>query len=176
MLTKDEREQVRAEVSPEFAAYLTVLEQTGCRPYSEASNLSAPDIDWENGRTILRKHKNAKKGKTRIVYFPPDLLAMLKDLALRHPTGPLLRNRLGNAWVRSNVNHYTRRVYRKLKMEKFCPYSYRATYITDALVKGVPVEVVAELVGSSPKVIWAHYSSVAKKPDAMRAAALKAVS
>ena len=176
VLTKQERETVRVNVSPDFATYLTVLEQTGCRPYSEAANLSAPDIDWENGRTVLRKHKNANKGKTRVVYFPPALLDVLKGLAAKYPTGPLLRNRLGNAWARPNVNHYTRRVYRKLKMEKFCPYSYRATYITDALVKGVPVEVVAELVGSSPKVIWAHYSSVAKKPDAMRAAALQAVS
>lgn len=105
VLTKDERDRVRAAVSPSFAAYLTVLEQTGCRPYSEAANLSASDIDWDNGRTVLRKHKNAKKGKTRIVYFPPALLTMLKGLAEQHPEGPILRNRLGNPWVRSNVNH-----------------------------------------------------------------------
>lgn len=176
VLSADERRRAAAAVSPHFRDFLAVLEQTGCRPFSEAAKLTAGGIDWENGSALLKAHKTADKGKRRVVFFPPALLARLAELAARHPAGPLLRNRLGNAWTRSNVGKYLDRVGRGLGVEPFVAYSYRASYITDALIKGVPVEVVAELVGTSAKMIWQHYASVARRPDALKAAALKAVS
>ena len=60
---------------------------------------------------------------------------------------------LGNAFADEEVAEFAARVRRFL-----------------GLAAEEPVEVVAELAGSSPKVIWAHYSAIAKKPDAMRAA------
>jgi site-specific recombinase XerD len=54
-------------------------------------------------------------------------------------------------------------------------YALRHTYITNALIRGVPVEVLAELVGNTPQVLHRHYAHVAKDTTALKAAALKAV-
>ncbi len=176
VLSAEERKLILAAVSPRFRDFLTVLEQTGCRPFSEAAKLTAAAIDWEKGKAVLRDHKTAGKGKARVIYFPPAVLEMLRALAHLHPTGPLLRNRLGNAWRKDNVSHYLIRAAELLGIPEFTAYAFRHTFITDALTKGVPVEVVAELTGNSPRIIHAHYSHIDRKADALREAAVRAVS
>jgi integrase len=175
LLTPEERERIKAAVSWRMRDFLEVLEQTGCRPFSEAAKLEAKDVDFEKGRSVRRKHKNEKKGKTRTIYFPPKALERLKELAEKYPTGPLLRNRRGNAWTRISASHYLTRVCKKLKMPQVTAYAFRHTYITEALVRGVPVDVLAELVGNSPAVLRKNYSHIAQMDDALAAAALKAV-
>jgi integrase len=176
VLSTEERGLILKSVSPRFREFLTVLEQTGCRPFSEAAKLTAAMLDWEKGRAVLRNHKTAGKGKPRVIYFPPAVLEVLRGLADEHPTGPLLRNRLGNAWRKDNVSHYLIRTAELLGIPEFTAYAYRHTYITDALTKGVPVEVVAELTGNSPRIIHAHYSHIDRRADALRDAAVRAVS
>jgi integrase len=155
ILSPDERGRILAAVSPAFRDFLRVLEQTGFRPFSEVARLAAADVDFGQGRAVLKKHKNAGKGKQRVIYFPAALLTRLAELAAERPTGPLLRNRLGNKWTPSNVGHYLERV--EVGLEPFVCYDFRHSYVTDALTKGVPVEVVAELVGTSARVIHAQY-------------------
>ncbi|HYH65649.1 MAG TPA: tyrosine-type recombinase/integrase [Urbifossiella sp.] len=176
VLTPEERRKVIAAASPNFRAFLTVIDQTGCRPFSEAGKMTAAMIDFEEGKAVLKEHKNAKKGKSRVLFFPPDALAVLRELAEKHPTGLLFRTRFGTKWTRSAAATNLQRIRKALKMEPFVCYDFRHSYISAALVKGVPVEVVAELVGTSAKIIWSNYASVEKVPGAMRAAALKAVS
>ena len=159
-----------------FHDFLTVLFATGMRPFSEASQLTAAMIDWGQKRAVFARHKNAKKGKKRVVYFPPEALAVLTRLAKAYPDGPLLRNARGAAWKRDTVHDRMKRLCDLLGFPHANIYSVRHTYITDALIRGVPVEVVAELVGSSPKIIHAHYAGIDKKADARQAAAIQAVS
>lgn len=176
VLTDDERRKLLGRAAPNFRDLLTVIDLTGCRPFSEAAKLTAEKIDFENARAKLKEHKNAKKGKSRVIFFPPDALAVLKRLAEKYPTGLLFRTRLDTRWTRSAVATNLQRLRKELEIEPFVAYDFRHTYISNALVKGVPVEVLAELVGTSARVIWEYYASVEKVSGAMEAAALKAVS
>ena len=175
VLTRDEQRRVFERVSPAFRDFLTVLVKTGCRPFTEAARLTAAAIDFEKGRSAFTKHKNAKKGKPRVVYYPPPVLARLKELAEERPEGLLFRNRQGDAWNRDNVSKYLGHVAADLGIERFPCYSLRTTYISAALAKGVPVETVAALCGNSPRIIYQHYNSVDKREDALRDASLKAI-
>ncbi len=176
VLTSGERERIKAEVSEDLRDFLTTLELTGCRPFSEAAKLTAQDIDWEKGRAMLIKHKTAKKtGRPRLIYFPPPLLARLKERAERYPEGPLFRNRLGNPWTSDTAGKYLRRACEKLGIEGVTSYTIRHSFISTALVKGVPVETVAVLAGNTPKTIWSSYDQVDRMHEALQAAAIKAV-
>jgi integrase len=175
VLSADEEAALLAGVDGCFRDFVLVLLRTGMRPYSEAAKLSAGMIDWAEGRAVLREHKNAKKGKGRVVYFPPEVLEVLRRLAREHPAGPLLRNARAAAWAKDAVHDRIRRVCEDAGIEHFNAYALRSTYVTNALIRGVPVEVVAELVGTSPKMIHAHYAAVNKKTDALKEAARRAV-
>jgi integrase len=176
VLSSEEEETLLKNAVGCFRDFVFVLLKTGMRPFSEAAKLTAAMINWEEGSAVLKEHKNAGKGKTRVVYFAPEVLNLLKKLAACHREGPLLRNARDVAWRRDTMYSRVTRLCEEIGMDHFNVYALRASFITNAIIKGVPVEVVAELVGTSAKMIWAHYSAVNKKTDALKAAALKAVS
>lgn len=176
ILTREERERVLAAVTNKtFKLFLRFLEQTGARPYSEAAQITAELIDWDGECVPLVKHKNARKGKKRTIYLTDESRAILRELVTLRPTGPLFRTRFDRAYNRSNIIKAFRRLEAKLKIERFNPYSYRHTYITEALERGLTADIVAELVGNTPKTIAKYYSHLEAKKDTLRAAAKKAV-
>jgi integrase len=176
LLTAEERKRIEGAVSARMNDFLFILSQTGCRPFSELAKLTADMIDFEKGRAVLEVHKTAKKtGRVRQIYFPPPALERLKELAVLRPTGPLLVNRYGTAWTANTAGYYIRRVCKKLGIKGVSSYTIRHSWITGALVRGVPVEVVAELAGNSPAVIHKNYSQIDKMTEALQAAAKKAV-
>jgi hypothetical protein len=137
-LTKEERERVLAAVRNEtFKLFLRFLEQTGARPYSEAAPITAEMIDWDGECIPLKKHKNARKGKKRVIYLTDEAQAILRELVEMRPTGPLFRTRYDHAYNRSNIIKAFRRLEETLGIERFNPYSYRHTFITDALERGL---------------------------------------
>ncbi len=176
VLTPDESARLLEAATSPFKDFLAILLATGMRPFSEAAKLTAAMIDWGQGRVVLREHKNAKKGKSRVVYFPPDTLALLAGLARRHPTGLLFRNVRGAAWKRDTVHSRQSRLCLKLGIPHASVYSARSGFITAALFKGVPVEAAAELVGTSAKMIWSNYAGIDKNAAAMASFAARAVS
>jgi integrase len=178
ILSKEERQQVLAAVkhNDTFRLFLEFLEQTGARPYSEAAQITAEMIDWDEGRIPLAKHKNARKGKKRYIYLTEKAKAILKELCKKRPTGPLFRTRNDQAYNRSNILGTFRRMEKRLGIKRFNPYSYRHTYITEALERGLTADIVAELVGNSPKTIAKYYSHLESKKKTLQEAARKAVS
>jgi len=176
VVTPEERQKILAVVTPRFRDFLRVLELTGARPFSEIARLTAADVDFAAGTVTLKRHKTAKKtGKPRVIHLVPAALEIVTRLAARHPTGLLFRNRLGGPWTRTACYIRLRTAAGKTGVSGVTPYTYRHTYITEALIKGVPVEVVAALVGNSPQNIHKFYSHVGKDTAALKAAALKAV-
>lgn len=174
VITEAEMEKIKAVVTPGFYDFLFVCWKTGARPYSEVARLEAKDVDFAAGTATLLRHKTVRKtGRPRVLYFTPEVLSLLKTLAERHPTGPLFRTRRGTAWNASSGWKQFEVVEKKAGVEGFT-YALRHTRITEALIKGVPVEVVAELVGNTPEVLHKHYSHVGKDTSAMKAAAAKA--
>jgi integrase len=155
--------------------FILFLEQTGCRPFSEAAQVTAAMVNWEDGSILLEKHKNAKKGKTRKIYLTPALLTRLRQLAERHPEGPLLRRPNGEPWNRQDAGAAFRKLARRAGIGKFHPYALRHTYITDALSRGIPASVVAALVGNSVQMVHRYYDHIDQHTDALKEAARKAV-
>jgi integrase len=169
-----EMERIRTVVTPDFYDFLFVCSKTGARPYTEIGRLEARLIDFPNGTATLTKHKNARKtGKPRVLFFTPEVLEILKRQAERYPSGPLFRTRRNTAWNQSNCWKWFDTIKKKTGID-FFTYALRHTRITEALVNGVPVEVVAELVGNTPQIIHRHYSHVGRDQEAMKAAARKA--
>jgi integrase len=176
ILTKEEREKILAAVKGRtFQLFLRFLEQTGCRPYSEAAQIEASMVDWEGGCVPLARHKNARRGKRRTIYLTEDAKAILRELSALRPEGPLFRTRGGFAYNRGNLTGAFRRLERKLGIPRFNPYSFRHTYITEALERGLTADIVAELVGNTPRTVAKYYSHLEQKKNLLREAARKAV-
>ncbi len=175
ILSADEKRRI-AEWLPEgIREFVYAIEQTGARPYSELARLTADMIDFGAGTITFAKHKNAGKGKRRVIYMTEGLAAMLRGLAAEHPQGLLFRTRTGRPWNQGTALKWMRKVEAALGIPRLNPYAWRHTYITEALVKGISAEVVAELVGNSPATIHRYYCHVGQKTDALKAAAAKAV-
>jgi integrase len=175
-LTKEQRKTIfEASKAQSFKDLLTALEQTGCRP-GEASSVEAKHINLELGVWVLPKHKTAKKtGKPRTVYLNPAMLELSRTLMAKNPEGPIFRNHRKKPWNR-NAIRCRFRVLRKRFPEfgHFTSYSYRRAFITDALVNGVEIAKVAELVGTSINMVMRHYSQLQERTAHMREMASKA--
>lgn len=175
ILTEEERKAIRARATGSFKDFLFALEHTGARPFSEIARLEARFINWEEGTAELPKHKTMKHGKRRILYFTPEMMELLRRLAEKYPDGLLFRNRYGNPWDRFAFNKWGEIFRKELGIEGVTAYSVRHSYCSDAIARGVPLPVLAELVGTSVKMLLLHYSHMTQKRDVLKAAASRAV-
>jgi integrase len=133
-------------------------------------------INWRDGTIFFKKHKTARKGKKRTVYCPPALLDLLKRLAETYPTGLLFRNTNGSKWERQTTFKRLRVLEKDTQVKGVTLYSYRHTYVTNAIERGVPLLMLAELVGNSVAILIKNYSHIDQKKDALTAAAVRAIS
>jgi len=165
-LSPDEREAIRARACPAVRDLLTVLEQTGCRPMV-AATIEARHVDWQAGTATVES-----KGRPYTLILTAALLARLRELAVIHPTGPLLRNVRGEPWTRNAIRCQFRRLRASLRLKGVSAYTYRHSYATDALERGVNPAALAVLMGHSDlSMIARHYSHLAERRGALRAAA-----
>lgn len=176
VLTKDEREKI-AKVTANMAIsdLLFILEQTGCRPFSEAAKLTKDMIDWKNGSCTLGQHKTESKGKRRTIYFPPAALSRLEELATKRPSGPLLLTDKGKPWRSSDAAAAMRRIEKLSGVLNLTTYCWRHSYITDCLMKGMSPTIVATLVGNSAATISRYYDHCDQRKAELAAAAIQAV-
>jgi integrase len=177
VLSEQERRAIREAVTGAFADYARALELTGARPFSEVAKITAADVDLVKGTWTLRKWKNSrkKKGVKRTIYLVPEMVDMTRRLAAQYPEGPLFRNSIGKPWTRQTLTARFRALGERLEIGELTAYAVRHGYITDALARGVPAAVVAELCGTSIQTIEKHYRHLDVKHDVLRDAALKAV-
>jgi integrase len=179
ILSKEEREEIMRSVhDARFKEFLTALQETGCRP-SEISKVTAADVDLELGIWVLKSHKTAKKtGRDRVIYLTPTMVEFSKTLISRHPDGPLFRGRGGIPLSKEIIRNRFRRLRLKLPhLGSFSAYTYRHSYCTDALVNGVGIAHVAELMGhTSTEMVSRVYSKLSQQVQHMREAAKRATS
>ena len=116
------------------------------RPFSEAATITADMVDWREQFIHFERHKNARMGKSRTVYCPPELMAMLRRLAERHPAGSLFRNRDGEPWRRQIAFARLAAIRKPAGLRPFSMYAFRHSYISDAIERGVPAPTIAEVV------------------------------
>jgi integrase len=178
VISADERKQILDAIPDQaFRRFVQGLLGTGCRP-SEVANVTASDANLELGVWVLKQHKSAKKtGKPRVVYLSPEMVELTRQLAALHPNGSLFRNTRGKPFTRNAWRCRFRRLRQKFpNLEGVVAYSARHSFATDALIKGVGIAQVAELLGhSNTTMVSTTYSHIAANLNHMREAAAKAV-
>jgi integrase len=182
VLSSKEHEQIFSAIKDEaFREFVLALRETGCRP-GEVMKLTASDVSPDCSMWIITKHKTKKRtGRVRVVYLTPTMQQLTKKLLALYPTGPLFRRHLKadgqkRPWTPNAIRCRFRRLRKKLSLEGVVAYTYRSSYTTDALIRGVPAAVVAELQGNSVEMIEKHYAFLTPKADILRQAAMQAVS
>lgn len=184
ILSPQEREALRDALSPAqrrlggMGDFLFFLEQTGCRPFSEAAKITPQHVNWQTGRIVLQKHKTRKKTrKPRTIYLTPAIAERLQKIAdvRTAPEQVFFLNSRGNAFTRNSVCGALHRLAKRAKVPNLIAYAWRHTYITDALAKGLSASVVGELVGSSAVTLARFYDHLDQKHDVLRRAAQEVV-
>lgn len=174
-LCPQELEKVRGAVSGVFGEFVRALELTGARPFSEVAKVTAADVDLLKGTWTLAKWKNRRKKKIkRVIFLVPEMVEMSRRLIEQHPSGALFRNRLGAPWTRQALTARFRALGERLGIDGLMAYTFRHCWITDALARGVPAAVVAELCGTSIQTIERHYRHLDARQDVLREAMKKA--
>jgi integrase len=177
ILTKEERERiVQAIPDQSFRDFVLALQETGCRP-SEIARLTADEVNLEQGIWLMQRHKTRHKtGRPRVIYLTPVMIELSRRLIKEHPTGALFRNTRGEAFSRNAVRCRFRRLRIELGLQDVVCYSYRHTYATEALVNGVGIAQVSELLGhTSTCMVMKHYGHLSQQLTYMREVASKAI-
>jgi integrase len=180
VLTADELAEILAAIrDSQFREFLQAMVETGCRP-SEVARVTAADVDLDLGVWVFDRHKTAKKtGKPRVVYLTPAMVELSRKLVALYPDGPLFRGPRGKAaFTKQNVRCRFKRLRKKLPhLKHFVCYNVRHTFATRALLNGVGVAQVAELLGhTSTEMVSQTYGHLAEQVAHMRDAARKATS
>lgn len=178
VLTADERKQVLAAIKDQaFRDFVFATQETGCRP-GEVRTVTAADVRLNAGVWVLGKHKTAKKTqKPRVVYLTPAMVELCTALIEKNPEGPIFRGpRLNKPFSTNAVRIRFMRLREKLPhLAGVVAYSYRHTYCTDALVNGVGVAQVAELMGhTGTDMVTSVYSKLSGQVAHLREAAKRA--
>ncbi|MCE9567185.1 MAG: site-specific integrase [Planctomycetes bacterium] len=178
VLTAAERAEILAAIRDEqFREFVFAMLETGCRP-GEVSRLTAANANLAVGVWTFEKHKTAKKtGKPRVVYLTPAMVELTRKLVAKYPEGRLFRGPRGaKPFTQNGIRCRFRRLREKLPhLKHFVGYTMRHTFATQALVNGVGVAQVAELLGhSSIEMVSQHYGHLAEQVAHMLEAAKKA--
>jgi integrase len=144
-----------------FRELLILSWDLGARP-QEIKGLESRHVDLTQQVCILPTEEEKKKRAPRVIYIPTErALEILKKRCKQYPTGPILRNRLGNGWTASAVKTRFANLEEKLG-RRYRQYDFRHTWISKKLVAGVDSHVVAKLAGhSDTKMLDKIYSHVA---------------
>ena len=148
VLTREEQAEILAAIRDEpFKRFVRVMFETGARP-GEVARVTAADVNLDLGVWVFAKHKTAKKTKRpRVVYLPPAVLELCRELVAKYPEGPIFRGPRGQRpFKRNNIRCRFRRLRAKLPhLKHFVAYTSRHTFATQALRNNVGIaQVTAE--------------------------------
>jgi integrase len=158
----------------DFALLQRVLIHTGCRP-SEITRATWGEIRWDamadragNGMAVLtlKAWKADRTGRVRRVYLPPRVVRPLLRRRGR-PADLLFTSPRGHPWESAGLSNYVTR-YRRQAIKDKVPirdtgpdrltnYRWRHTAAGTLVMSGVDVATVAELLGTSVKVLLRTY-------------------
>jgi integrase len=185
VLTPEQETTVLAAARGRNLALVVFLRETGCRP-SEVSVIEAQHFKPERRAIVIpprsadgkANHKTASTGKDRTIYLTGAAQAVVEQLAARFPSGPLFRcqqsprdRRPGKRSVALSycaIRNVMTRLSAKTGIKGLIAYSFRHTFAVRWLRAGKPVEALAELLGTSPKMIHDHYGHLAAQTDYLR--------
>jgi integrase len=153
---------------------LIFLWYTGCRP-SEATRLKWKNINFAQQVIVLTEHKTARTQrvrKPRIIPLDPRVVRLLQSLPKR--SDYVFLNHRGTPW---NKNSLSLRVNRARQVvgvsDEAKLYGTRHAFGTRAVLQGVDIKTVSELMGHTTTRTAEHYVHLAGKHPHLAAAMLQ---
>jgi integrase len=156
--------------SPALRIALKVLLRTGMRCGCEFGKLTASHVTDHGDKIEIQfkpaESKNRKKRTVRI--SDPEILAMIRKAMKEHPQGAIFRSNSGKPWVTRQMSLCFRRTKARAEAAgtKFEPdtvlYATRHTFAKRCLTgfwtgKPTSIQVLAQLMGNTPKVCQDNY-------------------
>ncbi len=162
-------------IDRQFRLVLIAIRHCGGRP-QDVARARVEYVDAEVTKWTLPDHKTKRHTeRPRVIYLSPCLQTITRVLMVGRESGPLFRGRRG-AETTNAISCRIKRLKKDLTIDpKIVFYSYRHTYITDAMRRGIDVATVAELTGTSIEMIQRHYGHLGQRTDYLREAAAQAV-
>jgi len=178
VLSDEERKEMLAAIKDrQFREFVFAMMETGARP-GEVRKVTAAHVNLELGVWVFKDHKTAKRtGKPRIIYLNEAMVELTRKLVEKYPEGPLFRGpRSKRGFTRSGIRCRFKRLREKLPhLKGVISYTARHSFATQALVNGVGLAHVAELMGHvDTSMVSQHYAHLAGNVKTMREAASKA--
>lgn len=169
--------KVKPNPGDRFVEFLRFLRLTGARP-CEASQLRWTDLNLDTGVIVLTKHKTAKTQrvpKPRVISLDPEIVELLISIRSRNEPGELVfYNHRGTPWNRSNLSLRIQRGRKKANIPADAKlYGLRHAFGTRAVVNGVDIKTLAELMGHTTTRVTEHYVHIAGNVAHLHAALQK---
>jgi len=167
----DEEQSLYEAVPLAFRDFLFAAIHTGLRPFCELARLTADDV-IETPRGMLWRVYSSKTKKSRTIPVRSEVARLVRRLMRSAPSAsgiPLFRNPQGNPWLKVTAVGRFLMAKRVLGWDKnpvrsrYSCYTCRHTFAHRMLGgywnsgKGCSIEVLAELIGDTPKVAFDHY-------------------
>lgn len=162
-------------IDRQFRLALIAIRHCGGRP-QDVSRARVEYVSRDGTRWAIPDHKTKRyTSKPRVVYLSPCLMTITRMLSEGRTEGPLMRGRRGMLTVNAMKCRMSRIREQLGLSEQVVCYSYRHTYVTDAMERNVPVATVAKLVGTSVEMIERHYGHLSERHDYLSDAAARAI-
>jgi integrase len=171
----DRRRRLRPSSAARFRQVLVFLRFTGCRP-GEAARLKWEDIDLDARELVLRRHKTSKRTrKPRRVPIHPVVLKLLIFLRrLGQPSEYVFLTHRKTAWHRVSLAQRLRRVREAAGVPDDAKlYGLRHRFGTTAILNGVDLKTLSELMGHTTTRMTEHYVALAGQRQHLAEAMLK---
>lgn len=148
VMTRSQLMLIKKHTDREFFLFLTACFYSGVRQ-SVIRELTAANVSPCGTRWVMPNHKTkGKTGKPLVVYLSPRMQWLTRIMMARSKGPYLFTNSQGNQWKTNTISQKLRRLRTKLGLPKdLVTHSARHGFATDALVNGVPLEAVSELLG-----------------------------
>jgi integrase len=177
-----------ATANRELAKFLRVLRGTGARPgeviHAECRHyhpdLGALVFPWNPAPGEYRWKNGKKTRRDRVVYLTPELNELVAaEVKARGGQGRIFRTVRGRHYNNNNLTNIVIKLAGHEAVRKWCRenrfdagkimcYSFRHSYITRMLKAGCPIKLLADLCGTSVKMIEETYSHAHDDHEAMR--------
>lgn len=174
-LSKDQLTAVLSHCEGQDLALLTLLASAGLRP-CEARPLFWSDLDVATGQLSVTKSADTQTDvvstpKTdlsfRRVTLPASTLELMQGLPKESEL--MFHNGFGDIVRHSSLDWRFKQAAKKAAITGYSVYCLRHTHITQLLLEGTPVTVVADRVGDRPERILSTYSHVIQGADVLAA-------
>jgi integrase len=160
-----------------FRQILVFLWFTGARP-SEAAKLRWSDVDLENGLIVLKEHKTShtqRIPRPRVIALHPVVVKLLAGIRKRNEGDHVFLTFRKTPWNKNSLSLRVRRAREQAGIPDDAKlYGARHAFGTRAILNGVDIKTVSELMGHTTTRMTEHYLHLAGQnvhlADAMRRA------